>query len=92
MNVHKNARLTPRSSALLVQRIDQGWSMARAAEAVAACQVDGLSLAGVVSWTGDRQLADRSSALASLPVPAGGGANRADRATLAGSGRRDRPL
>ncbi|MEO7223256.1 MAG: leucine zipper domain-containing protein, partial [Devosia sp.] len=33
MNVHKNARLTPSGRVLLVQRIEQGWSMAQAAQA-----------------------------------------------------------
>jgi transposase InsO family protein len=61
MNVHKNARLTPAGRVLLVQRIDQGWSMARAAEA------GGVSVRTGYRWlgryrAGDRQLADRSSA------------------------------
>ena len=61
MNVHKNARLTPAGRVLLVQRIDQGWSVARAAAA------GGVSARTGYRWlgryrSGDRQLADRSSA------------------------------
>ena len=61
MNVHKNARLTPSGRVLLVHRIDQGWSMARAAAA------GGVSVRTGYRWlgryrAGDRQLADRSSA------------------------------
>lgn len=61
MNVHKNARLTPAGRVLLVHRVDQGWSMARAAEAA------GISVRTAYRWlgryrAGDRQLADRSSA------------------------------
>jgi len=34
MNIHKNARLTPRSRALMISRIvDEGWSVKAAAEA-----------------------------------------------------------
>jgi len=61
MNVHKNARLTPSGRVLLVQRIEAGWSMARAAAA------GGVSLRTGYRWlgryrAGDRQLVDRSSA------------------------------
>lgn len=33
MNIHENARTTPASRYLLVQRVEQGWPLARAAEA-----------------------------------------------------------
>jgi len=61
MNVHKNARLTPAGRVLLVERIDQGWSVARAAEAC------GVSVRTGYRWlgryrAGDRRLGDRSSA------------------------------
>jgi len=61
MNVPKNARLTPSGRVLLVQRIDQGWSMDRAAQA------DGVSARTGYRWltryrNGDRLLVDRSSA------------------------------
>ena len=61
MNVHKNARLTPSGRVLLVERIEQGWSVARAAEA------SGVSARTGYRWLhryrgGDRQLGDRSSA------------------------------
>jgi transposase InsO family protein len=61
MNVHKNARLTPNGRVLMVQRIEAGWPVGRAAEA------SGLSERTAHRWlrrwrAGDRQLADRSSA------------------------------
>lgn len=60
MNVHKNARQTPRGRAIMIDRIEHGWSVARTAEA-----------AGVSARTGYRwldrhrrgeRLCDRSSA------------------------------
>ena len=61
MNVHKNARLTPSGRVLLVQRIDQGWSVRRAAGSA------GVSERTAYRWlgryrAGDRVLHDRSSA------------------------------
>jgi transposase InsO family protein len=61
MNVHKNARLTPCGRVLLVQRIEQGWTPLRAAEAA------GVSVRTAYRWLlryrlGDGQLQDRSSA------------------------------
>ena len=61
MNVHKNARLTPAGRVLLVDRIESGWGVARAADA------GGVSVRTAYRWlkryrSGDRQLNDRSSA------------------------------
>ncbi|CAN7375802.1 IS481 family transposase [Phenylobacterium sp. LjRoot225] len=63
MNVHKNARLTPRGRALMVSRIvDEGWSVAAAAEAA------GVSVRTARKWVGRRRrgpsedFTDRSSA------------------------------
>ena len=60
MNVHKNARLTPRGRAVMIERIERGWSVARAAEA------SGVSARTGYRWLdrhrrGER-LCDRSSA------------------------------
>jgi len=63
MNIHKNARLTPVGRALMIARIEQqGWSVARAAEA------SGVSRRTASKWLqrhrrgGERRLHDRSSA------------------------------
>jgi transposase InsO family protein len=63
MNIHKNARLTPVGRALMICRIEQqGWSVARAAEA------SGVSRRTASKWLqrhrrgGERRLHDRSSA------------------------------
>jgi transposase InsO family protein len=63
MNVHKNARLTPRGRAVLVDRIEnEGWRVRRAAEAA------GVSVRTAYRWLGrhrlggERRLHDRSSA------------------------------
>ena len=63
MNVHKNARLTPRGRAVMVSRIEaEGWPVKRAAEAA------GVSVRTAHRWLGrhrlggERRLHDRSSA------------------------------
>jgi transposase InsO family protein len=63
MNVHKNARLTPRGRAVMVSRIEAGgWPVKRAAEA------SGVSVRTAHRWLdrhrrgGERSLCDRSSA------------------------------
>jgi len=63
MNVHKNARLTPRGRAVMVSRIeDEGWPVKRAASA------SGVSVRTAHRWLGrhrlggERRLHDRSSA------------------------------
>ncbi|HEY3696120.1 IS481 family transposase [Phenylobacterium sp.] len=63
MNVHKNARLTPRGRAVLVSRIaDEGWLVSQAAGAA------GVSDRTAYRWLdrhrrgGERRLCDRSSA------------------------------
>ena len=60
MNVHKNARLTPCGRAVMVGRIERGWSVARAAEA------SGVSARTAYRWLGRHRrregLVDRSSA------------------------------
>ncbi|MBX3579670.1 MAG: helix-turn-helix domain-containing protein [Rhizobiaceae bacterium] len=66
MNVHKNARLTPSGRVLLVERIEGGWPVCRAAEAA------GVSVRSAYRWlgryrSGDRQLNDRSSAPHNFP-------------------------
>jgi transposase InsO family protein len=62
MNVHKNARLTPSGRAVMICRIESGWSVRRAAEAA------GVSRRTAYRWLdrhrggGERRLHDRSSA------------------------------
>jgi len=60
MNVHHNARLTPRGREVMVDRIERGWPVARAAEAA------GVSARTAYRWLGRRRrgesLADHSSA------------------------------
>ena len=63
MNVHKNARLTPRGRALMVSRVvDEGWSVAASADAA------GVSVRTCRKWLGRRRrgpsedFTDRSSA------------------------------
>ncbi len=61
MNIHKNARLTPRGRVLMVQRIEAGLSVRGAADEA------GISARAAHRWLqrwrrGDRQLNDRSSA------------------------------
>jgi transposase InsO family protein len=63
MNVHKNARLTPRGRLLMIERVREGgWSVVRAAAA------SGVSVRTAYRWLGrhrrggDLALADRSSA------------------------------
>ena len=62
MNVHKNARLTPFGRAVMISRIESGWSVRRAAEA------SGVSRRTAYRWLdrhrggGERRLHDRSSA------------------------------
>ena len=62
MNVHKNARLTPFGRAVMISRIESGWSVRRAAEAA------GVSRRTAYRWLdrhrggGERRLHDRSSA------------------------------
>lgn len=62
MNVHKNARLTPRGRVLMFERIESGWPVRRAAQA------PGVSERTAYRWLiryrqGDRRLLDRSSGL-----------------------------
>jgi transposase InsO family protein len=66
MNVHKNARLTPAGRVLLVERIESGWPVGKAASA------SGVSVRTAHEWlrryrSGDRQLHDRSSAPHTCP-------------------------
>jgi len=61
MNVHKNARLTPRGRVLMIERVERGLSVRHAAAEA------GVSERTVHRWlrrwrSGDRELADRSSA------------------------------
>jgi len=60
MNVHKNARLTPCGRAVMVGRIERGWTVVRAAEA------SGVSARTAYRWLGRHRrgegLTDRSSA------------------------------
>lgn len=62
MNVHENARLTPVGRALMIDRIERGWSVGEAAEAF------GVSRRTAGKWLqrhrrgGERRLYDRSSA------------------------------
>jgi transposase InsO family protein len=52
MNIHKNARLTPVGRALMMQRLDQGWSGRQAAEAA------GVSVRTVRKWRARHRLGD----------------------------------
>ena len=53
MNIHKNARLTPRGRLLLVERIKEaGWSVVPAAQAAGISVRQRLSLAGTLSRRG----------------------------------------
>jgi transposase InsO family protein len=62
MNVHKNARLTPSGRAVMISRIESGWSVRRSAEAC------GVSRRTAYRWLaryrqgGEPRLGDRSSA------------------------------
>jgi transposase InsO family protein len=61
MNIHKNARLTPCGRVLMMERIESGWSVRRAAQA------SGVSERTAYRWlgrwrAGERRLVDRSSA------------------------------
>src|SRR5690242_16180476 len=61
MNVHQNARLTPRGRVLMIERIEAGLPVRRAAAAA------GVSERTAHRWLkrwrrGDRELGDRSSA------------------------------
>ncbi|MBE1207697.1 leucine zipper domain-containing protein, partial [Aminobacter carboxidus] len=53
MNVHKNARLTPSGRVLLVQRIEQGWSVRCAAGSA------GVSERTAHRWLGRYRAGDR---------------------------------
>lgn len=60
MNVHKNARQTPSGRVLMIERIESGWSVGRAAAA------SGVSERSAHRWlsrwrSGDHELHDRSS-------------------------------
>src|ERR1700750_2785850 len=60
--MHKNARLTPRSRALLVKRVmEQGWSVAAAAEAFGVSQRTGWKWLRRFREEGLEGLNDRSS-------------------------------
>ena len=63
MNVHQNARLTPLGRAVMISRIeDEGWSVARAAEASAVSRRTASKWLGRHRSGGERRLHDRSSA------------------------------
>jgi transposase InsO family protein len=70
MNVHDNARLTPFGRGLMIDRIEQGWSVAQA------CEASGVSVRTAYRWLGRHRrgegLQDRSSAPLDCPhrVPA----------------------
>jgi transposase len=71
MNVHKNARLTPRGRVLMIERIEKGLSVRRAATEA------GVSERTAHLWLrrwrfGDRELLDRSSAPRRCPRCASG--------------------
>ena len=66
MNMHKNARLTPGGRVLMMERIEQGWTVESAARAC------GVSERTAYHWLrrwrhGDRRLMDRSSAPHRMP-------------------------
>jgi len=61
MNVHKNARLTPSGRVLMVQRIERGWSVARAARQAGRRQDRGIAgCIGIAVATGSWLIAVRS--------------------------------
>src|SRR5690242_8202357 len=62
MDMHKNAASSPRSRALLVRRvIEQGWTMARAAEAIGMSERRGWEWLRRYRSEGEAGLQDRSS-------------------------------
>ena len=67
MRLHGNARTCPHSRRLAVRRLEQGWTLARAAEAA------GVSVRTISKWRrryrreGEQGLLDRSSAPAWIP-------------------------
>ena len=62
MDIHKNARLTPKSRALLVERIlDQGWTVAEASHAAGVSERTGWKWLARFREEGLAGLADRSS-------------------------------
>lgn len=67
MRLHGNARTCPHSRRLAMQRLEQGWTLARAAEAA------GVSVRTISKWRrryrleGEQGLVDRSSAPRSVP-------------------------
>lgn len=69
MNSHKHARLTPAGRALLVARVlDQGWTMAAAAEAVGVSCRTGFKWLARFRGEGHAGLYDRSSRPRSSPA------------------------
>jgi len=62
MNVHKNARLTPLGRAVMISRIEEGWSVRRAAEASGVSRRTAYRWLGRHRRGGERRLHDRSSA------------------------------
>ena len=62
MNVHKNARLTPAGRAMMIGRIEAGWTMNRAAEAAGVSERTGYTWLARHRQGGERRLCDRSSA------------------------------
>lgn len=62
MDIHKNARLTPQSRALLIERVlDEGWTVAEASEAVGVSERSGWKWLGRFRKGGYAALLDRSS-------------------------------
>lgn len=68
MNVHKNARLTPRGRAILVHRIEhEGWPVSRAAEAAGVSRRTAWRWRSRYRRDGEAGLQDRSSRPHSCP-------------------------
>ena len=67
MRLHANARTCPHSRRLAIRRLEQGWTLSRAAEAA------GVSVRTISKWRrryraeGEQGLFDRSSAPAVIP-------------------------
>src|SRR5436305_13187046 len=72
MKLHGNARLSPKGRLLLCRRVlEEGWSLARAAEAAGVSERTANKWVGRFRAEGERGLVDRSSAPAHVPGQTG---------------------
>ena len=93
MKLHANARTCPNSRALIVERVlEEGWSLAAAAEAAGVSERDGAKWVRRFRGEGRAGFVDRSSAPRRSPTRTPAERGRGDRgvAALADDGGRDR--